>query len=137
MNRPRLAILSVFSVTLVLSCGGGNPNRMLEMISISPSSATAQNGQAQFVATGTFNASPITVTPLPVNWSGPALPLSSSSVPCTPNGCPGIDSHGLATCGQSWTGTFTIAASAPRDPKLPLGTQNVPMMTGTATLTCP
>ncbi len=77
MNCVRL----VFSATLLLlvavvtmSCGGGtNPNRMLESISISPAIAHAQNGQAQFVATGTFSASPRTVTPLAVNWSGPPV----------------------------------------------------------------
>jgi hypothetical protein len=110
---------------------------MLQSISISPSSVTAQNGHAQFVATGTFTASPRTVTPLLVNWSGPPLPLSSNPVACTPNGCPGIDSLGAATCGQTWSGTVTITASAPRDPKQPLGTQNVPTVSAAATLNCP
>jgi hypothetical protein len=139
MNFPRLGIsvtLLLFVAVLTISCGSGtNPNRMLESISISPAVAHAQNGQAQFVATGMFSASPMTVTPLAVNWSGPPLPLSG--VACTPNFCPGINSQGLATCGLTWSGTVTITASAPRDPKLPLDTQNVPMVSGTATLVCP
>lgn len=137
MHRAGLAILLAVTAVIALSCGGTNSNRILQSIAISPSSVTAQNGHAQFVTTGTFSASPVTVTPLPVNWSGPALPMSSNPVACTPNDCPGIDSQGLATCGQTWTGSFTITASAPRDPKLPLSTQNVPMVTATATLTCP
>jgi hypothetical protein len=137
MNRPGLAILLAFTAAVAMSCGSSNSNRMLQSISISPSSVTAQNGHAQFAATGTFTASPITVTPLLVNWSGPALPLSSSPVACTPNGCPGIDSQGAASCGQTWSGTVTITASAPRDPKVSLGTQNVPMVSATATLICP
>jgi hypothetical protein len=137
MNCPGLATLLAFTAVIALSCGSSNSNRMLQSISISPSSVTAQNGHAQFVATGTFTASPVKVTPLLVTWSGPALPLSSNPVACTVNGCPGIDSFGLATCGQSWSGTATITASAPRDPKQPLGTQNVPVVSATATLICP
>jgi hypothetical protein len=125
------------ATVIVTSWGAVNPNRMLHSISISPSSATAQNGHARFVATGTFSASPVTVTPLLVNWNGPALPMTLRPVVCAPNACPGIDSLGLATCGQTWTGTFTITASAPRDPKVALETRNVRMVTATATLTCP
>ncbi len=67
----------LFVGLIALSCGGGtNPNRMLESISISPAVANAQNGQAQFVATGTFSAAPVTVTPLPVNWIVPPCPLT-------------------------------------------------------------
>lgn len=119
-----------------MSCGGANSSRMLQSISIRPSTANPQNGQAQFVATGTFTASPATVTPLPVNWGGPVLPMSDVSA-CTPNGCPGIDNQGLATCGQTWSGRVTVTASAPRDPNLPLYTQNVPGVSATATLNCP
>ena len=133
--RLVVAPILLFVGLIALSCGGGtNPNRMLESISISPAVANAQNGQAQFVATGTFSAPPVTVTQLPVNWIGPPLPLNP--VACTPNSCPGINSQGLATCGGI-SGTATITASAPRDPKLPLYTQNVPTVTGTATLVCP
>jgi len=133
----RLVVVPIllFFGLITLSCGGGtNPNRMLESISISPAAANAQNGQAQFVATGTFSAPPVTVTPLAVNWIGPPLPLNP--VACTPNSCPGINSQGLATCGLI-SGRATITASAPRDPKVPLNTQNVPTVTGTATLVCP
>jgi hypothetical protein len=136
MKRASLAILLAVLAIVVLSCGTTNSNRMLNAISISPAVAQAQSGQAQFVATGTFSASPMTVTPLPVNWGGPPLPLSDASA-CIPSGCPGIDSQGMATCDQTWTGTVTITASAPRDPKLPLYTQNVPMVSATATLNCP
>jgi hypothetical protein len=132
ISAPILLLVAV----LTLSCGGGNnQNRMLELISVSPTVANAQNGQAQFVATGTFSAPPVTVNPLPVNWIGPPLPLNLAV--CAPDFCPGINSQGLATCGLSFSGTVTITASAPRDPKLPLYTQNVPMVTGTATLNCP
>jgi hypothetical protein len=137
MNRPGLATLLAFTAVVAMSCGSTNSNRMLQSISISPSSVTAQNGHAQFVATGTFSASPITVTLLLVNWGGPALPMSLNPVACTPSGCPGIDNLGMATCGQTWSGTVTITASAPRDPKVSLGTQNVPMLSATATLNCP
>jgi len=138
MNRAHLGLSATLLLTVVtISCGGGtNPDRMLESIAISPAVATVQNEKAQFVATGTFSASPLTVTPLAVNWGGPVLPMSDVSA-CTPNGCPGIDAQGLATCGQTWTGTVKITATAPRDPKLPLYTQNVPMVSATASLVCP
>src|SRR5712692_1551246 len=113
MDRAHLALSATLLLTAVVTirCGGGtNPNRMLESISISPAIAHAQNGQAQFVATGTFSASPVMVTPLAVNWSGPPLPLNP--VACTDGSCPGIDSQGLATCGPL-SGNITIMASAP------------------------
>src|SRR5260370_23480228 len=137
MDRAHLVLSATLLLTAVVTISlgvGTNPNRMLESISISPAIAQAQNGQEQFVTTGTFSATPVTVTPLAVNWSGPPLPLNP--VACTPNSCPGIDNQGLATCGPL-SGKITIMASAPRDPKLPLFTQNVPMVSATASLVCP
>jgi hypothetical protein len=139
MDRAHLGLSATLLVTAVvtISCGGGtNSDRMLESITISPAVATVPGKQVQFVATGTFSASPTTVTPLAVNWGGPVLPMLDVSA-CTPNGCSGIDAQGLAICGQTWTGMVTITASAPRDPKLPLYTQNVPMVSATARLVCP
>jgi hypothetical protein len=64
---------SVFFCALVgilglSGCGSGS-NRQLLSLTINPQSATAQNGQAQFVATGHFNTAPTTVTPMPVAWN--------------------------------------------------------------------
>lgn len=64
------AVLLVLAVTpLSLSCGSGEQlqsGRQLQSITI----AQIANGQqVQLVATGTFSAAPITVTPLAVDWS--------------------------------------------------------------------
>jgi hypothetical protein len=58
-------ILLLLATSLALSCGSGS-GRQLQSITISQ---TVSGQQIQFVATGTFSAAPITVTPLPVFWS--------------------------------------------------------------------
>ncbi|HKR94340.1 MAG TPA: hypothetical protein VJW55_03210 [Candidatus Angelobacter sp.] len=78
MKRPVLvnAILLVCAIFGLVSCGG--TTRQLQSISISPQSSTAQNGQSQqFTATGQFNTTPMTVTPLPVSWNlrGPGIDI--------------------------------------------------------------
>ncbi len=125
-------LLSLLATTL--GCGMG-PNRTLVSISVSPTVATVQhpNLPVQFVATGTFSAPPTTVTPLPVLWKG-----NWTAVPtfCVGSACAGINpTTGLALCGGV-PPVATITASAPSDPTLPHGTQNVPMVSGTATLNC-
>jgi hypothetical protein len=141
MNLSRLlfsATILFFVATATLSCGktlmeGSIPNRTLQSISVSPSLAkVAADGQVQFVATGTFSAPPVTVTPLPVNWTGswPTVPVW-----CTSSGCAGMNPNGMAVCfGDS--PAVKITASAPSNPELPLDTPNVPMVSGTATLSC-
>lgn len=135
MDRIRLIVAAcgISSCLVMVSCGGGN--RMLDSISITPAKAIAQNGKAQFVATGMFSSSPTVVTPLQVNWSGPPVPAADVCAPVACGG--GISSNGLVSCGIGYTGTVTITASAPRDPTLPLSAQNVPMVTAKALVTCP
>jgi len=118
-----LLLAALFS----LSCGASS-GRMLESISVSPQ---AGHGQVQFVATGTFTAPPVKVTPLAVNWTLPAQPLCA--------GCgAGLTPQGLATCPILPPNVnVPVTASAPVDPKLPLNSQSVPTVSGTATLVCP
>lgn len=129
VTRLLLTPILLFVGLDTLSCGGGiNPNRMLESISVSPQ---AGHGQVQFVATGTFSAPPVKVTPLTVNWSLPPQPLCA--------GC-GADltPQGLATCPILPPNVnVTVTASAPADPKIPLNSQGVPKVSGTATRVCP
>ena len=137
MNRPLIRAVFfgvlVLAVLSLLSCGGGS-GRMLQSISVSPQIA---NGQVQYVATGTFSASPTTVTPLPVNWCLKTSLVATPGV-CGPPGSnnPGITSQGLASCGTS-PFSANVTAMAPSDPKLPLNSQGVPMVSGTAQLVCP
>ena len=99
--------------------------------------STSTRFRLQYVATGTFSAPPLTVTPLPVNWCVKLAPLASPGV-CGPpgNSDPGITSQGLATCGTSTLGA-TVTPLAPSDSKLPLNAQGVPMVSGSAALDCP
>ncbi len=61
--------LILLLAVVTFSCGGG---RHLQSITISQ---TANGQQIQLVATGTFSAAPITVTPLAVDWGvGPFAP---------------------------------------------------------------
>ncbi len=140
MNRLRLglsATLLLFPFFTTISCGtGSSPGRTLVSISVSPAVATPQNpGLAvQFVATGIFSEPPITVTPLPARWKGNWKALPNF---CNVQACAGINPNtGLALCGGV-PPKATITASAPSDPTLPLGSQNVTMVSGTATLNCP
>jgi hypothetical protein len=140
MRRTHLgsSAMLLLSAGIAINCGGmrsmgADPNRTLLSISVSPSSATTSAaGQIQFVATGIFSQAPLTVTPLPANWSG-----NWSGVPlyCFSDGCAGMNPRGLAICFGNTPGV-TITASAPSDPMLPLGSKNVPTVSGTATLNC-
>lgn len=137
MNRV-LVRVAFFSICLaasvsLLSCGASS-NRMLESISISPAAAHGQNGPVQFVATGTFSAPPITVTPLNVNWSAPTMTAGSAA--CAIGACPSISRQGLAICGTS-PAAVAVTAVAPADPRVPLNSQGVPVVIGRATLVCP
>lgn len=60
------AFLLLFLSFLALACGHSGNNRQLQSITITE---TTSGADTQFVATGTFSAPPITVTPLPVFWS--------------------------------------------------------------------
>lgn len=62
MNRFWALILLLSVTPLTLACGSSN--RHLQSITIK---AVPNGQQIQFVATGTFSASPTTVSPLPVS----------------------------------------------------------------------
>jgi hypothetical protein len=64
MNRFWTLILILCVTSLTLACGSSN--RQLQSITIDE---VANGQQIQFTATGTFSASPTTVSPLPVSWS--------------------------------------------------------------------
>lgn len=114
MKKPVLvnAILIVCAIFGLVSCGG--TSRQLQSISISPQSSTAQNGQSpQFTATGQFNTTPMTVTPLPVSWNlrGPGIDIPG----------PGYQLSDQPVTFQCISpGTYVIVALAPVDPKAPM-----------------
>jgi hypothetical protein len=137
MHRPgRAGLLSLFLCGFfVASCGA--PSRKLESITISPNPATAKNGTVQLVATGTFSSAPVTVSPLPVDWSQSTCDnLCNTGVPEV-IGPISVNNAGLATCAQGYSGTAPVQAVAPVDPNLPPDTPNVPVVRGITNLTCP
>jgi hypothetical protein len=125
----------LFCGLLVTSCGGG-ASRVLESISISPNPAVAKDGTAQLMATGTFSSAPVTVTPLPVDWSQSTCDNVCNTATPAVIGPISVNTAGVATCAKGWTGTAPVQATAPKDPNEAPGTQNVPTVTGTANLTC-
>jgi hypothetical protein len=96
LKTPLLAVsLTVFAT----GCGSGAP-RMLQSVTANPAKADAKNfpnGRVQFVATGTYNKPPITVTPQPVTaWA------ASPSTVAT------IDQGGIVQCWPGQVGTANI-----------------------------
>lgn len=63
MNPIYTAFSTLVFVTTLAGCVGRN----LDSLTISPATATAQNGQAQFTATGQFSSSPTSATAA-VSW---------------------------------------------------------------------
>lgn len=131
--------LLLFSMA-ALSCGG---SRHLESVTLQPSVATAQDGQLQFTATGTFSEppSPASLTSKDVTWCTGAVTSSPSA---NPNSCIGfvipfatVDQNGLATCNPHLHGTgYILAGAHPIASKIPdEGSQF--KVSGYATLTCP
>jgi len=101
MNRFWALIVLASAASLTLSCGSSN-NRHLQSITIDDNLMGAQNS---FVATGTYSAPAISVTPLPVSWSYAPPPgtYTLTTEPFTPQ-CPAPS---------------PIVASAPMDPNAP------------------
>jgi hypothetical protein len=125
---------------VTLSCGGG---RHLQSVTVQPSVATAQNGKAQFTATGGFSAppSPVTLTSKDVAW---CTGESTSTPNASPNGCVGfvipfatVDQNGLATCNPKTHGSGFILAGAQPIPSMIPDEGSQFKVFGYATLTCP
>ena len=122
------------------SCGSG---RHLQTITLQPSVVTAQNGHAQFTATGQFSAppSPLTLTSKDVTWcTGEVANAPNAS----PNSCIGnvapfatVDQNGLATCGTASHGTGYILAGAQQIMSMNPDGGSQFKISGYATLTCP
>jgi hypothetical protein len=88
----------------------------------------------QFTATGTFSTAPVSVTPLPVNWSFTGF----TALP-TP-GDVAIDNTGLAHC-TGFKGTVPVIAIHPADPNVAPPEEIAPgtglgFVVGSARLTC-
>jgi hypothetical protein len=125
--------LLVLAIAMALACGSP-AHRLLQSVSISPTSADADGNPVQFTATGDYDTSPFQVTPLTATWGacyqdGPTALVS-------------VSTKGLAQCKPGSDGTYTVWAWAPS------GEQVCPQVcaacggcgcavVGTAQLTCP
>jgi hypothetical protein len=141
MSRPSFFLwisLLALVASIGLACGSGSYK--IQSITVSPAAADAQNypnGQVPFVATGYYNSTPATVTPLQANW-GAAL----GSLPA--DGVVAVDSNGMAQCTPGASGTYTIGAwinlpvkGTPPCPSFAFGAASCNYVLGTAKLTCP
>src|ERR1700734_721757 len=92
----------IFLVLFVQACANPAPVRQLLSVTITPTAGAAQGSpsQIQFVATGTYNTAPYTVTPLEANWGVSSYPQAIATT----------DQTGLATCKSGSSGTTTIEA---------------------------
>ncbi|MGZ4814793.1 MAG: hypothetical protein ACXVZV_05270 [Terriglobales bacterium] len=105
-------------------------------ITITPSTADGSKGPVQFTATGTYNAAPVTVTPLAAFWT-----ISGSGIDptCTTN-CQYqlTNASYTANCGPI-PGMDSITAQAPVDPNAPPSGSlaDTQMVSATAQLICP
>jgi hypothetical protein len=134
-HAPQLLFCLLVAASIMLACG--STSRTLQSVAVTPATATAQNGQFQFTATGYYNTSPAQITPLTATWGACSQQAITSDVT--------VSSTGLAQCTASASGTYTVWAydTSPAKP----GTANCNsrtacgagcgLVTGTAQLTCP
>jgi hypothetical protein len=113
-----LFVLFILTAVAISGCGGsGSSNRQLQSLTVSPSSTTAQNGQAQFTAGGQFSTAPMSVNPASVGWfqMGPVFDPPGSTIGLTVSSQPFT-----AQCFGFTSGTvITVAAIAPMDASMP------------------
>src|SRR5262245_33266319 len=106
--------LAIAALWFLSGCGGSfvfvssNNGRLLVAVHVDPASADplhAQGGQVQFIASGTFSASPTAVNPLPgVQWTVDR-PFFSTAPDL---GRASITPDGIAQCGPGFIGTVTV-----------------------------
>jgi len=120
--------LVLLFVSSVLSCG--NTHGQLRSITVTPASAA---GQAQFTASGAYSDGS-KISPLPVLWSEGNPWVTNDLVPEEYV----ITESGMASCNPV-VGTFTVEATAPADPRIPISQMTIttPQVHGTARITCP
>ena len=136
---PSFVVLGLFA-TLTLACGSST-RRQLQSVAITPVTASGQdspNGRVQFVASGTYNTSPKTVTLSTASWGVANLDGSSTTAIS-------VDSTGVAQCSEGASGTYAVGAWDLEDPSIyltcasqgPFGEPGCNAVLGTAKLSCP
>jgi hypothetical protein len=135
MSRSRftfsLTLLAAVAVVAAqnIGCSAMNSNRVLQLMGITPSNATAQMGQMQFTATGTFSKPP---SPSPVPFVDPysgSWAISNLKVAT-------ISQSGLARCIPGASGTVMVTAIASSNSAMRIGQMSTAVQ-ASARLTCP
>jgi hypothetical protein len=142
-----LFVLLLLTIAALPGCGGSN--RQLQSLTVTPASATAQSGQAQFTANGQFTAAPMSESPASVSWwqTPPAIDPPGTMIGITLTNQPFT-----AQC-FGFTGPITVIAVAPMKANaagnsMPLSafsdlivkhtaTQESGFIASTAQMTCP
>jgi len=110
---PLSFFLLFLTAAMTVSCGSGGSssgsNRQLQSIAIHE---VSNGGDVSFTATGTYNAPPVTVTPLPASWyiqDPPARYLLTTQpfvVPCL-SVAPGVTAVAPADPNAPTSGSFS------------------------------
>jgi len=134
-----------FAASMTLACGSST--RKIQSISVAPTSAEAQsypNGKVPFVATGNYNVSPMTVTPLQANWGAASQQLINGTEVLSPTTEVSVDAQGVAQCTAAASGTYVVGAWVPSPSKSmcnviggPFNETACPVLQATVQLTCP
>jgi|SRR5215469_990900 len=125
-NVPAALLLAGISL-VAISCGTATQPRQLQSMSVSPTSADAQNfpnGQVQFTATGSFTQPPSPAPATVLNWTLSDPTLGS------------ITQSGVAQCNSGAVGVTKVQANGGPAPCKGTGC-TAALIIGTAQLTCP
>jgi hypothetical protein len=132
---PSLLLLICLAI-LLIACGSSSP-RTLQTVGITPETADAQafpNGEVQFTATGYYNKTPMSVTPISATWGACYQNMPTTDVTLT--------STGVAQCASAARGTYLVWAFSPDGSNMTCNAITAcgggcGRITGTALLTCP
>lgn len=131
-----LCFLSLLAFAITLACGSSP--RMLETVSLNPSSADAMGEPVQFTATGYFNQQPSPEPLVSATWGACYQNQATTAVT--------VNTSGVAQCTAGASGTYTVWAWAERGGGSCGPAGSIPanycglgecQVTGTALLTCP
>ena len=107
----KLRFVSSFALLAAVLCLACNPfqTRQLQSITVTPLSADAKdypNGQVQFIATGHYNISPLTVAQVAATWGTCTQQITATKAVA-------VTQSGLAQCAAGASGTYTVWANDP------------------------
>ena len=131
---PTLPFFFLLAAAFITVACADSQMRNAQSVTIMPATADAQtfpNGQVQFTATGHYNTSPETVTPLTASWGVCLQGSNTADV--------SITSNGLAQCSAGATGNYTVWGYVINSPACTAITAcgGGCTVVGTAQLTCP